>query len=145
MQSLLPMIIIGLIAGVAVGIQSPLASMIGARLGLLESVFIVHLGGTILAGIPLLLARGGQLGSWQHVPWYALGAGLLGGVVVGSVSLTIPRLGVATTVMLIVLGQLTIGVLADHYGLLGAAVRPIDAIRLVGIGLLLLGAWLVSR
>ena len=48
MQTLIPIILIGLFSGVAVGLQSPLASMITQRLGMVESIFIVHLGGTLL-------------------------------------------------------------------------------------------------
>ena len=45
MQALIPVVLIGLISGVAVGLQSPLASMITQRLGMLESIFIIHIGG----------------------------------------------------------------------------------------------------
>jgi transporter family-2 protein len=61
MQSLVPIILLGLLGGIAVGIQSPLASLISQRLGLLESVFIVHLGGALCAGLPLIFKGGGQL------------------------------------------------------------------------------------
>jgi uncharacterized membrane protein YdcZ (DUF606 family) len=36
-------------------------------------------------------------------------------------------------------------VLIDHFGLMGAAVRPVDSLRLLGIALLLVGAWLTLR
>ena len=49
MESILLIILIGLAGGVAVGLQSPMASMITQRLGIFESVFIVHVGGAILA------------------------------------------------------------------------------------------------
>ena len=145
MQTLIIIIIIGLIGGVAVGFQAPLASLISQRLGILESAFIVHLGGAIVAGLPLLMVGGGNLTAWRNVPWYALGAGAFGLVVLGAVSYTIPRLGIAATIILIVIGQLLIGTVSDHFGWLGAAVRPIDPIRLVGLLILFLGTWLVIR
>ena len=49
MESILLIILIGLAGGVAVGLQSPLASMLSQRLGVLESIFIVHLGGALAA------------------------------------------------------------------------------------------------
>lgn len=138
-------VIVGLIGGVAVGFQAPLASLISQRIGVMESVFIVHVGGAVAAGIPLLLARGGNLGAWRSLPWYAWGAGFCGLVVLSAISYTIPRLGVATTIVLIVVGQLTIGTLLDHFGLLGALVRPFDVSRLAGVAVLLLGTWLMVR
>lgn len=145
MQSLVVVILIGVLGGLAVGVQSPLASMISQHLGPLESVFIVHLGGALAAALPLLVRGGGQLGAWARVPWYALAAGVFGVVVISAVSVTIPRLGATTTIILVVLGQLLVGLLVDQLGLLGAAVRPIDLLRLAGIGLVILGAWCVMR
>jgi transporter family-2 protein len=145
MQVLILLVIIGLSGGVAVGLQSPLANLISVRPGVLESVFIVHLGGTIAAGIPLLVMTGGKLGDFRHLPWYALGAGILGLIVVSAISYTIPRLGLTTTVVLVVAGQLLVGLLIDHYGLLGTAIRPIDLSRLLGIVVVFLGVWLIVR
>ncbi len=145
MENLVLVLMVGLAGGIAVGLQAPLASMMSGRLGTLESVFIVHLGGAILAGLPLLVLRGGNLGAWRDVPWYALAAGAFGLVVLSAVSYTIPRIGVATTVTLIVVAQLVTAALLDHFGLLGATVRLLDPVRLLGIGVLLAGTWLIMR
>ena len=66
-------------------------------------------------------------------------------MVLGAISYAIPRVGVATTIILIVAGQLTIGALLDHFGLLGAAGRPFDLGRLAGIIVLSVGVWLMVR
>lgn len=145
MQSILLVLAVGLAGGVAVGLQGPLTSLMSQRLGTLESIFIVHLGGAIVASLPLLVLRGGNLGEWRSVPWYALGAGVLGLVILGGVSYTIPRIGVATTVTLIVAAQLITAALLDHFGLLGAAVRPLDPLRVLGMLVLFLGTWLIVR
>jgi transporter family-2 protein len=145
MQTLIPIVLIGLLSGVAVGLQSPLASMITQRLGMLESIFIVHLGGTLLILIPLVILRGGNLGNWRSLPWYALAAGSMGLIVVGGVSFMIPRVGVATAITLIIAGQLVISSVLDHYGLLGVHIRPMDIQRVFGLLIVFLGAWLTVR
>ncbi len=145
MENLIIVVAVGLAGGIAVGLQGPLTSLMSGQLGTLESVFIVHLGGALLTGVPLLLMRGGNLGGWREVPWYALGAGSLGLVILSAVSYTIPRIGVATTVTLVVVAQLVTAALLDHFGLLGAAVRLIDPARVIGIAVLLLGTWLIMR
>src|SRR5512134_2801192 len=104
MESILLIILIGLAGGVAVGLQSPLASMITQRLGMFESVFIVHMSGAILALLPLLFLGGGKLSQWRSLPWYALGAGVFGLVVIGASSYMIPRVGVAAAITAIVAG-----------------------------------------
>jgi transporter family-2 protein len=145
MDSILLIILIGLAGGVAVGLQSPLASMMSQRLGTLESVFIVHLGGTLIALIPLLFYSGGKLSQWRAVPWYALLAGAFGLVVIGAISYMIPRIGVAGSIITVVAGQLLVGTILDHFGWLGAMERPLDATRAIGLAVVLVGVWLTVK
>jgi transporter family-2 protein len=145
MEAILLIILVGLVGGVAVGLQSPLASMITQRIGVLESVFIVHIGGAIVALIPLLVMGGGKLAQWRSVPWYALGAGVFGLVVIAAISYMIPRVGVAASITTIVAGQLLVGTILDHYGLLGATGRLLDTTRLIGLGVVLFGVWLTVK
>ncbi len=60
MESLLLILLVGLIGGIAVGLQGPLASIMTQRMGPLESSFIVHAGGALISVVPLLLIGGGQ-------------------------------------------------------------------------------------
>lgn len=142
MQPILVIILIGLVGGAAVGLQSPLASLISQRLGIFESVFIVHIGGALVALVPLLIYGGGKLTQWRSVPWYALCAGVFGLIVIGAVSYMIPRVGIAASIITIVAGQLLVGTILDHYGLLGAAVRQLDVTRVIGLAVVLAGVWL---
>ena len=144
MESVILIILVGLVGGIAVGLQGPLASMLSQKLGILESVFIVHLGGFLIALIPMLFI-GSKLGEWRSVPWYALGAGTFGLVVISAVSYMIPRVGVAAAITSIVAGQLLISAALDHFGWLGAAERALDAPRLLGLGVVFVGVWLTVR
>jgi transporter family-2 protein len=145
MESILLIVLIGLAGGVAVGLQSPMASMITQRLGIFESVFIVHVGGALIALIPLLFYGGGKLGQWRSVPWYTLGAGVFGLVVIAAISYMIPRVGVAASIITVVTGQLLVGVILDHYGLLEATIRPLDVTRVIGLVVMLVGVWLTIK
>jgi transporter family-2 protein len=137
--------LVALVAGVAVGFQNPLAALMGQRIGLLQGAFVVHLGGAVVAGGLMAVTPGGRIAGWNTVPWYALGAGALGVVFISAISYTIPRIGVAATVGLLLTAQLAIAASLDHYGWLGVMVRAIDPWRMLGLALLLLGAWLVLR
>ena len=145
MEAILLIILIGLVGGVAVGLQSPLASMISQRLGLFESVFIVHVGGALIALIPLLIFGGGKLAEWRSLPWYVLFAGVFGLIVIGSISFMIPRIGIAAAITTIVAGQLLVGTILDHYGLLGSAGRPMDVSRIIGLAVVMAGVWLTVK
>lgn len=145
MESVLLIILIGLAGGIAVGLQSPLASLLTQRLGLFESVFIVHVGGALIALVPLLIYSGGKLSQWRSVPWYALGAGVFGLVVIAAISYMIPRVGVAAAITTIVAGQLLVSAVLDHFGLLGAVIRSMDLTRAFGLAVILAGVWLTVK
>jgi transporter family-2 protein len=145
MESILLIILIGLAGGVAVGLQSPLASMITQRLGMFESVFIVHVSGAIFALIPLLFYGGGKLAQWRSLPWYAVVAGIFGLVVIGAISYMIPRIGVAGAITTIVAGQLLVSTILDQFGWLGAMARPLDPARAIGLAVVFVGVWLTVK
>ena len=145
MESILLIILVGLAGGIAVGLQSPLASMITQRLGTFESVFIVHVGGALISLLPLLFMNGGKLSQWRSVPWYALGAGFFGLIVIAAISYMIPRVGVAASITTIVAGQLLVATILDQFGWLDASVRPLDPTRILGLVIVLLGVWLTVK
>jgi transporter family-2 protein len=145
METILILILIGLAGGVAVGLQSPMASILTQRLGLFESVFIVHLGGAVIALMPLLARGGGRLSHWQEAPWYTLGAGIFGLVVIAAISYTIPRVGVAAAITTVVAGQILTGAVIDHFGLFHSSIRHLDPTRVLGLVVVLLGVWLTVR
>ena len=70
---------------------------------------------------------------------------ILGLIIVGSIGYVVPRLGVTKGFTLIVASQFVIASLIDHYGFFGATVRPMDFARLMGLGLMLIGVWMVVR
>jgi bacterial/archaeal transporter family-2 protein len=137
--------VIGLAGGLAIGLQAPLASLIGQRSGVMESVFIIHAGGALGALLFIILNKGGTLGQWQTIPWYALCAGLLGIILISSQVLIIPKIGVAAAITLIIAGQLIMATCVDHFGILGIEARTLNWERLAGMGIVLLGVWLTIR
>jgi transporter family-2 protein len=108
-------------------------------------VFITYGAGGLIIGLVMLALRGGNLESWSAVPWYTLSAGLLGLVVVGILGFAAPRIGLVPVLTLFVATQFIVGAGLDHFGLLGAEVRPLDLSRVSGVGVILLGVWLVIR
>jgi transporter family-2 protein len=145
MTALVLALAVAFIGGIAIAIQSPLASMMSERVGSLESAFIVHLGGALIASVPLLIMGGGHLGRWREVPTYALASGGLGLVLIAAISYSIPRIGLASTVAPLIAAQLIAGSIVDHYGLFGLDVRLLDPARAAGIVLLFVGVCLVTK
>jgi len=82
------------------------------------------------------------LGLRGIAPWFALTGMLATPYLLGASYLT-PRLGIGLFLAAIIAGQLGGAVVLDHVGSFGATPRPVDGLRLAGIGLLLLGVALV--
>lgn len=137
-------IVVGLVGGIAVAVQASLAGIITEQIGVIENALIVFGGGFLVALILILLNQGGKIKAWQTLPWYAFLAGPLGIVIITSIGFAIPRIGLASTLTLIVVSQLIIGVVFDHFGWL-TVLRPMDLNRFLGILFLFFGTWIVLR
>ncbi|MGD8362698.1 MAG: DMT family transporter [Gemmatimonadota bacterium] len=139
------LILLPVIGGIAGTLQAHFMGVMDSKLGTVEGMFITYGGGGLLIGLAMLSLRGGALGEWQTVPWYVLSAGVLGLVVVGIIGFTAPRIGLVPVLTLFVASQFFVGAGLDHFGLLGAEVRPLDLSRASGLGVILFGVWLVLR
>lgn len=144
MNPLIFIILIGLAGGMAIGLQGPLSSMITQKLGSLESVFIIHLGGALAALIPMIFV-GSRLSEWKSVPWYALVAGSFGLIVITAMGYMIPRIGAAGALITLLAGQILVASILDHFGLLGMTPRAIDLQRIIGFGVVMVGVWLTVK
>jgi transporter family-2 protein len=80
----------------------------------------------------------------RGVPWWGWLGGLCGAVYVTSVFLLIPEIGAAPTIALTVAGQQVASVLVDRHGLFRMPVRPVGAVRLAAVALLLGGVMLID-
>ena len=78
------------------------------------------------------------------VPWWAWTGGVIGALYVAGATLLIPRMGAASLICVVVLGQVIGSLLLDHFGVLHPR-QPIDGLRAVGALLVIAGALLVVR
>jgi transporter family-2 protein len=145
MTNLATLIITAVVAGIAVTLQGQFMGLMDRGIGTRESVFITYASGGLLASLAMLAARGANLKAWTGVPWYALTAGLLGLVIVGTIGYTVPRLGLSTAFTIIVASQFIVAALLNHFGWLGATPQPLELPRLVGTGMLIVAVWLMTR
>jgi bacterial/archaeal transporter family-2 protein len=133
------------LCGVAVAVQAQFTGVMQRQMGTLESTFLTYFSGGIVIGLVMLLARGGSLAAAPGLPWYVYSAGILGLVIIGTLSLSVGDLGLVPALVLITVSQFVVGALINHFGLLGAVVDPIDLGKLTGFALLGLGTYLVLR
>jgi bacterial/archaeal transporter family-2 protein len=138
-------ILFGIAGGMAVGVQTPIISEMGQKVGFTASSFIVYMGGALLSGVLLLFQRGENIRDWPRLPWYMLISGFLGLILYQAINVTLPRVGGTLMITLIIVGELLAGIVIDHFGWLGVPLHPINIPRIAGVVVLMLGAYLISK
>lgn len=129
-------------AGLAGSVQVAVMSRLGERVGVLEALAFSATLTAALAVVILLLFRQ-SLGGFSravHQPWWMLLGGVMGLLIVFTVTFAGPRIGVAATVGILIAGQLVAGAAIDRWGLFGSDKIPLHWPRLVGLALLAAGA-----
>jgi bacterial/archaeal transporter family-2 protein len=134
-------------AGCFVGLQAPVNARLGKQVGSLQAATVSFTIGTLALILVASLSSGGLsgIGSATKAPWWALIGGVLGAFYVTVALVTVRTLGLSSLTAIVVTGQLTIALVVDRFGLLGIAKQQIDAPRIVGLVLLLIGVVLVVR
>jgi transporter family-2 protein len=140
-------VLVGVAAGCLVGMQAPINSRLGKTVGSLQAATFSFLVGTVVLLLIAAFVRGGlgSLSQVRHVPWWALVGGLLGAVYVTVALVAVRTLGASGLTAVVITGQLAISVAIDRFGLFGLAKQHIDASRIVGLVLLVVGVVLVVR
>lgn len=136
------------LVGVAITIQAGINSQLRLAIGNpLVASLISFLGGTLVLAIMVLFTKNNwpnpSLYSTVHL--YKFSGGLLGVFVVFVALFTVKEIGAANMFVLIVAGQLLTALLMDHFGLLGMKGNPVSLQKLLGILLVVVGAFLVNK
>jgi transporter family-2 protein len=74
-----------------------------------------------------------------------LGGGLGGTLFITATMLALPRIGIATTMGLVVAGQIIAAVLLDHFGIFMTQPHHFNRMRLIGIICIVLGVAIVQK
>lgn len=133
-------------AGCCLPVQAGINTLLRRFLGEpMQAALVSFAVGTLALWLYSLAARHTWplLSQLSAVPWWMWTGGILGAIFVSCTIFLAPRLGAATMTAVMLSGQLVASVLLDHFALVGFPEHPVSTLRLVGIGLLFAGAWLV--
>jgi len=71
--------------------------------------------------------------------------GALGAIFVSTATWATPKIGAGAFFAALYAGQLVMALALDHFGLLGLEQKPATLMRIIGVPVLLLGAWMIVR
>jgi transporter family-2 protein len=134
--------VLAVAAGLAGSVQVAVMSRLGERIGVFQALGFSTLVTAVLALALLVVTRRSVAGYERalHQPWWMLLGGVMGLLIVFTVTYAGPRIGVAATVGILIAGQLVAGAAIDKWGLFGSARIALHWPRLLGIALLAAGA-----
>ena len=134
-------------AGFGGAVQIAVQGRLGDRVGSLEAVATASLIGALVALGVLVVARrsfagvGDALGSPK---WMLLG-GVMSALIILAITVAGPRIGIVATTAVLIAAQFTLATIIDRYGWFGVDRIALTWTRVLGVGLLFIGAALVLR
>lgn len=140
--SLLIPLAVALLAGAAVPFQAGSNAALGRLLGHPLWATLVSLLVSVLMVLPalwLMRVPAPQLAALGHAPWWSWLGGVAGVAYVTAALILTPRLGAAGFIVCVIAGQVVSSLVIDQWGLMGLPTRPLNALRLAGVGLIVSG------
>jgi len=134
-----------LIGGILLSAQSSVNGSFSNKAGTLESAFLTFITGGMMLSIVVLFFGSGNLLTILDAPKWQLSAVWFG---VGYLFLTIlavPKIGVIATNLSAIIGQISMGMLIDHFGWFSGIQISFDFKRMIAIVLMLIALRLIYK
>jgi bacterial/archaeal transporter family-2 protein len=136
-----------LVAGIAGTVQVAVMGRFGERIGIAPAFAFSATVSALIAVLVLLASRrslGGFADALDQPAWLWIG-GLMGAIVVFTVTLAAPRIGATATVAIFVFAQFAAAAVIDRYGFFGLDRIALSWPRVAGLVLLGAGAALTLK
>jgi transporter family-2 protein len=139
-------LLLALVSGFLLPLQALMNKNLGMVVGgpLRAALISFSIGTGLLALVVALFVRSGPWLAPQGptLAWWMLGGGAIGALFVYTSAFAVGQIGTVAFAGSVVTAQLIAAVLLDHFGVLQQPL-PVSPLRLLGVGLLIAGAWLV--
>ncbi len=140
--------ILPLFSGVFMTIQASVNSQLRTSINNpIGAAFLSFLGGTLSLAVALVVLRQPlpNLQTLTTIEWHKYLGGLLGATFVTFAIFSAPKIGISSMSVIIVTGQLLTALCLDHFGFLGFKVNEISLTKILGLVLVVVGAYLVNQ
>jgi bacterial/archaeal transporter family-2 protein len=135
------------VAGLGGAVQIAVQARLSDRLGAMEALACASTVGAVCALVVLVVARRGAgrfADGFTGPKWLLLG-GVMSAVIVLSITVAGPRIGVVATTAILITGQFALATAIDRFGWFGVGQVAVSWQRLLGLALLAAGAALTLR
>jgi bacterial/archaeal transporter family-2 protein len=134
-------------AGLAGAVQIAVQGRLNERVGSIEAAATASVIGAVLAIVVLLAVRRslGGVGDAVAGPKWQLLGGAMSILIILSITIAGPRIGVVATTAFLIAAQFALAAVIDRYGWFGVDRVALTWPRVLGLGLLIVGAALTLR
>ncbi|WP_430788357.1 DMT family transporter [Virgibacillus flavescens] len=123
------MVLFTFLGGITLSAQSAINGTFSRKAGTIETTLLTFLTGTMFLAIFLLFFGQGNVLAILEVPKWQLSAVFLGVLFLLFIIAAVPKIGVIATNITVIIGQLVIGIVIDHFGWFDSIVIPLDMKR----------------
>ncbi len=148
---MLPYLALMTAAGATVACQAPINAALSRQIGRFPALMVSFFVGAILSVIIVAVLNGRLQPSLSEAarnatrtPWWMFVGGALGLFYVLSAIIAMPHIGVASSMVATLTGQLIGAFVVDAYGLFGVDAQGFQPKKLLAMPLLALAVWLVQ-
>ncbi|MCM3588930.1 DMT family transporter [Mesobacillus maritimus] len=136
--------ILALLAGAALSFEGAIYGELGKSIGQLETSFYNFFMGSIIIGLLWLFFGKGKISYVVEAPKWTLLGGVLGVVYLTSIVISVPFVGVGITMVAVIIGQLVMSMVIEHYGWLGSKNSRINKEKMFAVLSMIIALVLVN-
>lgn len=131
--------------GMGLSVEAGLLGPLGGEVGDLWATFSIFGVGAALTFLLMLFFSPRNSPSFFTQPAWTLLGGILGPVYVVILTIAVPSIGIAMTMIGILAGQVSKSLVIDHYGLFGFSHRKIDSKRIIALIFIIAALFLMAK
>ncbi|MGE7602421.1 DMT family transporter [Peribacillus sp. NPDC097675] len=125
--------ILALLAGAALSFEGAIYAELGKTIGQIETSFYNFFMGSIIMGLLWLFFGKGRISYTLEAPKWSLLGGVLGVVYLTSIVISVPHVGVGITMVAVIIGQLVMSMVIEHFGWLGSKKTKINKEKIFAV------------
>lgn len=130
------------ISGMLVAIMVLANGILTEYIGNTQSVVFVNATGLVIMVLFFIVTKD-KLNSIKGINFFYLLGGVTGIITVYATNVSFLALGATITLMISMVGRIVTSSLIDHFGLMGMDKYPFKPIKLIGIGIMVVGLLLI--
>ena len=136
--------LLALLAGAALSFEGAIYAELGKSIGQIETSFYNFIMGSIIMGLLWIFFGKGKLSHVLEAPKWSLLGGLLGVVYLTSIVISVPFVGVGITMVAVIIGQLVMSMIIEHFGWLGSKKTRINKEKIIAVVSMIIALILIN-